>query len=240
MVGLKSSRMATLAITLLLLNACTVATPSQTPSTGPVLPELTMCGSDICWQGNALAHLTPQTLQDGVRQVDGYADATVQELWSNESTRVYGWSPVGERFVQLVLQDNNPVVLGRALADEVTLGQIIDKFGDPSQIVIRKVPNPEQLLVAIDVVYESLGLVFLSGYIKGHDRFQIAPDLRLETFYLSSERQLDRLLGSTLYGLRRPPEKSLSEIVKGWADTAQQWRGYGTYEVMTLPSNTSP
>ena len=220
-----------LIVSLFALSACGGMVAGDTPSQERVLSELTTCESGICWQGHALTTLTPQAVQNGVRQLKGYEGADIQQLWSEGDTSVHGWNPTGEIYVELVLRNDEPVVLARGPIQGVTLGQVIDRFGAPSHVLVQKYPNPELLLVAVDVIFEPLGLIFHALPAQGDHEFDVSSSLQIDSFTLSSSRKLSELVSSALYPLTEPPRVSLTNVGELLASLAQPWRNYGHYEV---------
>ncbi len=212
-------------------SACVAQAPSQASRPDPVLPDLVTCGSDICWQDRPLALLTPEQVQADIKQVPGYEKAEITELWSKGGVALYGWNPLDRRFVQLVLRDDTPIVFARALDEDITLGRVIDQIGNPSHVLIQVYPNPELLLMSVDVIFESQGLIFHATPVRGSGYLEVSSSLKLSSYTLASVQGLGELLASTVYPMTSPPQFSPMAAGNDLVTLAQTWRGYVRYEV---------
>ena len=218
-------------ISVTLLSACVEQTVSPTPKVGSGLPGLALCDAGVCWADRPLALLTPEIVQEDIKRQPGYADAEPAELWSVDDVALHGWNPGDSKYIELVLRSGKPMVLARSLDNGAVLGQVINQFGDPSHILVQEYPNPERLLVSVQVIYASYGLLLHSEPTKGKGTYEVLPGLQVSAFTLSSARKLDELLASALYPLTSPPRISLEATGVDLAKSVQPWRGYGKYEV---------
>lgn len=220
-----------LLIGVVFLSACVmqVGNPTSIPETE--LPKLTLCDSGVCWGNWPLALLTPEIVQEEIKQLPGYEGAELRELWTAADVVLYGWNPGSNRFVELVLRRGRPIVLAHSLNSGLVLDRVICKLGDPSHILVQRYPNPEQLLVSVQVIYAPYGLIVHAEPTEGQRTFDVSPGLRISAFTLASTHKLDELLAAALYPLTSPPKISVETAGIDLAKAVQPWRGYVNYEV---------
>jgi len=214
-----------------LLGACAAPAPVQGPRQASVLSELSLCDARVCWQGHSLSLLTPEQVQADVRQLPGYEEAEINKLWSEGDITLYGWNSVGERFVQLVMHNNTPIVFARALRDDVTLGEVVNRLGDPSHVLVRVYPNPELILVGVDMIFESQGLIFSATPAKGMGQYDVTSNLRGHSYTLTAPQDPGAMYAAALYPMYGPSKLDLAAVGNDLAKLMQPWRGYGRYEV---------
>jgi hypothetical protein len=112
---------------------------------------------------------------------------------------------------------------------EVTLGQVVDKWGPPDNFQAGRSLHPEPVYIAVDLFYRELGMM-LELQLSGDDR-QLTPDEEIVRVHYFEPAPLEQVLVTLAWGKGRPLEDDEVLLLTQWLEGWHDWEGYGSVEL---------
>ncbi|HJX37965.1 MAG TPA: hypothetical protein VJ714_05165 [Anaerolineae bacterium] len=132
--------------------------------------------------------------------------------------------------------DNRFVVRGKLLQDiqmyvepDVTIGQVVDRWGPPEKFQAGRSMHPEPVYIAVDLFYRGLGMM-VELELSADDP-ELTREEEIVRVHYFQPAPLDEVLAGLVWGkgavLGDDQVKALQHWLEGWED----WKGYGHVEL---------
>jgi hypothetical protein len=238
--SLNSAMAAALVAVAILACACQApsAAPGGTPAPDirPVLPELAACGTATCWQGITLDALRPAHVQAQAVRIPGFATIDFKPYWSKDDMSASAWfTPEIYPHILVAYRGGKAVALEQSTGD-FALTRIVERFGQPSGVVVHYLLASKGYQVTVTVVYAAQGLLFQSEPATAHwaEQYELSPGLRMKTFILGPPAGEAGLFDAMLLANIKPPNERAAGLRQLFVDHTQAWHGFGTYRADLL------
>jgi hypothetical protein len=220
-----------LAILTLLLAGC--GRPAYDPQQPQDrLPELSACGSRMCWSGETLSRLDLEFAKTHLPQIRGFESADLTPAWT-AGGRTFGWRSGRGRHFYLTMQGAQAVALTQSVAGIMSLDDALAQLGKPSQVSVRIVPVPDRYYAQADLFYVDLGLVLHTEprTVSDRKRYTLPRDVKVLGYTIGPPADVWQLAAATELNYPEPPRPSFDSDVDLTVSQLQPWLGYEQYEV---------
>jgi hypothetical protein len=183
-----------------------------------------------CWQGLVPGVSTLEEVDQVLTGSEYVAPGSIYKDWYGDILSVLWrprWqSPADNRFV---LRGNVLQHMKMYVEPEVTLGQVVDKWGPPDKFQAGRSLHPEPVYIAVDLFYRELGMM-VELRLPEDDR-QLTPDEEIVRVHYFEPAPLEEVLVTLVWGEGQPPTEEQREVLELWLAGWHDWQGYGTVEL---------
>jgi len=204
------------------LNSCISPEPEGLVAQGLLMGE--PC-SPPCWQGLVPGTSTEAEVDEFLAHSE-YVDGVYKDdYWKTHAIR---WRPMGRMSGDnSFAARNGMLVLMRMYVDsEVTLGQVVDRYGPPDKYAAGRSVHPEPVYIVAVLFYREHGMI-LELHLPEDD-----PELRPQTELLSVEyyepAPLEEVLSASAFGISKPRTQEEIEWIENAIEDWDDWEGYGS------------
>jgi hypothetical protein len=132
--------------------------------------------------------------------------------------------------------DNRFVVRGELLQDiqmyvepDVTIGQVVDRWGPPDRFQAGRSMHPEPVYVAVDLFYRELGMM-VQLELSANDP-ELTREAEIARVHYFEPAPLDEVLAGLVWGKGAVLGEEQVQALEHWLEGWQDWEGYGPVEL---------
>lgn len=207
------------------VNSCS---PAQERLVAKGLVEGEPCAPP-CWQGLVPGVSTQEEVEELLR-TSRYVDpesiykdtqwGPVAIWWQRR------WQTQGEN--SFTVQDGVLEVMSMYLDSQVTVEQLMNRYGPPDKFAADFSVHPEPVYIVVHLFYRELGMM-LELRLSEDDR-ELSPEAEIVRIRYFEPAALDDLRVTLVWGKGRVLEDDQLELLEQWLQGWHDWQGYGTLE----------
>lgn len=200
------------------------------PAPEPLVAEGLLTGQPCgppCWQGLVPGLSTHTDAVDVLEEI-GYADSLQVGPGRYEAITIVTWRPnrvewPSQQRNMLELQHGQLEVMNMYVDSEVTLGEVVDRYGPPDkQTVFLSMSGP--IHTVVQLFFEDLGTILQVTLPEDHR--ELNPEAPVDSLWYFEPGPLDQAFAA-LEGRKGAP---LEDFQLEWLEYWHDWDGYGVVE----------
>jgi hypothetical protein len=197
-----------------------------------------------CWQGLKFETLSYNDIENLIKSLPDFDETPTkrQGVISGNTITEYVWSVPNDtddnsRYISVVLENDTPTSLTRSFLS-LSLGKVIDRFGEPSHVLVYEAGPPSHMQVSITIVYETQGILFFSEYVPNRHpdplKAKVTSQVKIWAYMIGSSSGLEELMYTQLLNPEWRSDEEYRVRVREFTNQAQSWKGYAVYDVTPI------
>lgn len=218
-----------IALVVCLSSTMTYLTSCEPAEHEPLVAEGLLTGEPCgppCWQGLVPGTSTEAEVDEFLAASEYVDGVSKEEYWKTHAIR---WRPrrqIPGRNNSFAARNGMLIIMRMYVDTQVTLGQVVDRYGPPDKFESRLSPHPGPVYIVVDLFYREHGMM-VELELSEDD-----PELRPETEVVIVEyyepAPLEEVLLTSAWGYAKPRTQDELEWVKKSLENWYDWEGYGS------------